>query len=173
MFRVSWLKKLPLTTCCMNMIQILLQYLKLGLKQKFCQVSFSRFRPNGHGRVLIAWHNSLNCYHLNINCDTEAIACQCTLANHQTLIMHAFYRPPKPSQQDNKESRYLGLSKDQTRPQPQRFFAYALYTYKITAFAKMVLHIGQVPMLVYNILSVSLSNKLTKLFFVLLIIRLS
>ena len=55
---------------------------------------FRRDRPDGYGGVLIACCNSLNCHHLNINFDTEAIACQLTLANQQTLIVCAFYRPP-------------------------------------------------------------------------------
>ena len=55
---------------------------------------FRRDRPDGYGGVLIACRNSLNCHHLNINFDTEAIACQLTLTNQQTLIVCAFYRPP-------------------------------------------------------------------------------
>jgi len=55
---------------------------------------FRRDRPDGHGGVLIACRNSLNCHRLSTNYDTEAVACQLTLANHQTLIVCAFYRPP-------------------------------------------------------------------------------
>ena len=50
---------------------------------------FRRDRPDGYGGVLIAYRNSLNCHHLNINFDTEAIACQLTLANHPCL-MHMY-----------------------------------------------------------------------------------
>jgi len=55
---------------------------------------FRRDRLDGYGGVLIACHISLNCHHLDLNCDVEAIACQIILASHQTLIMCAFYRPP-------------------------------------------------------------------------------
>jgi len=55
---------------------------------------FRKDRPDGYGGILIACRNSLNCHHLDINFDTEAIACHFILPNHQTLVLCAFYRPP-------------------------------------------------------------------------------
>ena len=74
----------------MNIILTLLQYLKPGLNVKFYQVSC-------YQQTITSWEetgqNSLNCHHLNINFDTEAIACQISLSNHETHIVYVFYRP--------------------------------------------------------------------------------
>lgn len=59
--------------------------------------AFRRDRPDGYGGVLLACHNSLNCQMLTTDLNSEAIACQLTFENHNSLIVCVFYRPPNRS----------------------------------------------------------------------------
>jgi len=102
MFRVLWPKKASLDNLLLqynpDIISISETWLKPEiLSSEFLSTDYNIFRrdrPDGYGGVLIACQNSLNCHCLDINSDTEAIACHINLANHQTLIVCAFYRPP-------------------------------------------------------------------------------
>ena len=58
---------------------------------------YRKDRSDGYGGVLLACRNSLNCKILNINTDSEAIACQLLFDNHESLIVCVFYRPPNRS----------------------------------------------------------------------------
>ena len=78
------------------MIQVLLQYLKLArnfVRQFIGWWQAIRTPPCPSGLSLLKTLKPGGKNSLHYLCDTEAIACQLILANHQTLIVCTFYRP--------------------------------------------------------------------------------